>query len=95
MKTPPTHDEDNETRAIYRTGFGDIGIVLIAAFCTLAFILMMVLPSPIAKYEKAKAQHEKDEAQTAQAARQQEIKQEINKAVATGEVSVGIAAKKP
>jgi hypothetical protein len=91
MKIPPTHDEDNETRAIYRIGFGDIGIVLIAAFCTLAFIVMMVLPSPIAKYEKAKAQQEKDEAQTAQAARQREI----NKAVATGEVNVGIAAKKP
>jgi large-conductance mechanosensitive channel len=95
MTTPPASDEDNETRAIYRIGFGDIGIVLIAAFCTVAFILMMVLPSPIAKYEKAKAQHEKDqakeEAQTAQAAHQQEI----NKAVATGEVSVGIAAKKP
>ena len=91
MKTPATPDEDNETRAIYRTSFGDIGIVLIAAFCTLALILMMVLPSPIAKYEKAKSQQEKEEAQTAQAARQQEI----NKAVSTGEVSVGIAAKKP
>jgi hypothetical protein len=91
MKTPATPDEDNETRAIYRTSFGDIGIVLIAAFCTVALILMMVLPSPIAKYEKAKAQHEKEETQTAQAAHQQEI----NKAVATGEVSVGIAAKKP
>ena len=91
MKIPPTHDEDDEKRAIYRTSFGDIGIVLIAAFCTLAFVLMMVLPSPIAKYEKDKAQHEKEEAQTAQAARQQEI----NKAVSTGEVSVGIVAKKP
>jgi hypothetical protein len=95
MNTPATPDEDDETRAIYRIGFGDIGIVLIAAFCTLAFVLMMVLPSPIAKYEKDKAQHEKEEAkeeaQTAQAARQQQI----NKAVATGEVSVGIASKKP
>ena len=84
MKTPPTHDEDDETRAIYRTSFGDIGIVLIAAFCTLAFILMMVLPSPIAKYEKAKAQ--------ADLAERQKV---LNAPIPGGEVSVGIAAKKP
>ena len=84
MKTPPTHDEDDEKRAIYRTSFGDIGIVLIAAFCTLALILMMILPSPIAKYEKAKAQADLAERQKA-----------LNAPIPGGEVSVGIAAKKP
>ena len=56
-----------------------ISIVLIAAFYTLALILMMVLPSH-AKYE-SHAQQEKKRP-IAQAARQQEI----NKAVSIGEV---------
>jgi hypothetical protein len=57
--------------------------VIIAAFCTLALILMMVLPSPIAKYQKEKAQEDEK-------ARQETIQ----KAVSTGEVSVGIAPTK-
>jgi hypothetical protein len=81
MKTPPTHhDDDDDVRPIYRMSFGDIGIVLIAAGCTLAFVLMMILPSPIAKYEK-------DKARAAEQARQEAI----HKAVSSGEVSVGIA----
>jgi hypothetical protein len=83
METPPTHDDDNEVRSVYRLSFGDIGIVLIAACCTLAFVLMMILPSPIAKYEKDKAlQAEKDRQEA------------INKAVSTGEVSVGITPRR-
>ncbi len=81
MKIPPGHHEDDdEVRPFYRTSYGDIGVVIIAACCTLAFILMMILPSPIAKYEKAKAlQAEKDR------------KEAIQKAVSSGEVSVGIS----
>ena len=91
MKTPPTHhDDDDEVRAIYRVSYGDLAIVLIAAGCTLAFLLMMILPSPIAKYEKAKAAEEKAQAVQAEQAR----RDAINKAVSSGEVSVGIGSAK-
>jgi hypothetical protein len=84
METPPAHhDDDDEVRPLYRTNYGDIGVVIIAACCTLAFLLMMILPSPIAKYEKDKAlQAEKDRQEA------------INKAVSSGEVSVGITPRK-
>ena len=79
----PHHDDDDQVRPIYRMSFGDIGVVLIAAGCTLAFILMMILPSPIAKYEKAKAlQAEKDRQEA------------LQKPIPGGEVSVGIAPAK-
>ena len=77
-KNDPDHDD--YVRPIYRTSYGEIGIVVVAAICTLAFILMMVLPSPFAKYEKAKAQQAEKE-------RQEAIQKEVSK----GEVSVGIA----
>jgi len=80
------HDDDDEVRPIYRTNYSDLGVVIIAACCTLAFLLMMILPSPIAKYEKAKALEEKAQAAQAEKARQEAI----NKAVSSGEVSVGI-----
>ena len=76
-------DDDKGWRPLYRTNYGDIGVVIIAAFCTVAFILMMVLPSPIAKYQKEKAQQEEKARQEA-----------IQKAVSTGEVSVGITSAK-
>ena len=76
-------DDDEGMRAHYRTNYGDIGVVIIAAVCTLAFILMMVLPSPIAKYQKEKAQADEKARQEA-----------IQKAVSSGEVSVGIAPAK-
>jgi hypothetical protein len=76
-------DDDKGWRPHYRTNYGDIGVVIIAAFCTIALILMMVLPSPIAKYQKEKAQEDEK-------ARQETIQ----KAVSTGEVSVGIAPAK-
>jgi ABC-type Fe3+ transport system permease subunit len=72
-------DDDKGWRPHYRTSYGDIGVVVIAALCTLAFVLMMVLPSPVAKYQKDEA------AQDAKA--RQEV---IQKAVSSGEVSVGI-----
>ena len=78
MKTPGD-DDDEGLRPHYRTNYGDIGVVVIAALCTLAFVLMMVLPSPVAKFQKDKAQEEERARQEA-----------IQKAVSTGEVSVGI-----
>jgi len=83
MKTPPTHDDDDEVRPYYRTSYGDIGVVLIAAGCTVAFLLMMILPSPIAKYEKAKREE------------QERVRKEaLQKPIPGGEVSVGILPPK-
>jgi hypothetical protein len=76
-------DDDDEMRPLYRTSYGDIGVVVIAACCTLALILMMILPSPVAKYEKEKA-----------LAAQKERQETIDRAVSSGEVSVGIAPAK-
>ena len=76
-------DDDDDLRPHYRTNYGDIGVVVIAAACTLAFLLMMILPSPIAKWEKDKAREDEKARQEA-----------IQKAVSTGEVSVGIAPAK-
>jgi len=76
-------DHDDYVRPMYRTSFGEIGIVLVAAFCTLAFLLMMVLPSPFAKYEKARAQQEAKERQEA-----------LSKPIPGGEVTVGIVPPK-
>ncbi|HEX4271604.1 MAG TPA: hypothetical protein VHZ32_09460 [Rhizomicrobium sp.] len=73
-------DDDDGLRPLYRTNYGDIGVVIIAAFCTIAFILMMVLPSPVAKYQKEKAQEELKARQEA-----------LQKPIPGGEVSVGIA----
>jgi hypothetical protein len=76
-------DHEDYVRPMYRTSFGEIGIVIVAAFCTLAFLLMMVLPSPFAKYEKARAQQEEKERQEA-----------LSKPIPGGEVSVGILPPK-
>ena len=82
--TKSPKDDDDEVRAIYRTSYGEIGVVLIAAFCTVAFLLMMIMPSPIAKYEKAKARQEVKDRQEA-----------LSKPVPGGEVSVSIVPRKP
>ncbi|MBW8707870.1 MAG: hypothetical protein JF627_01120 [Alphaproteobacteria bacterium] len=74
-------DDDDYVRPIYRTSYGEIGIVVVAAFCTLAFALMMILPSPFAKYEKAKAKQAQEARQKALAA-----------PIPGGEVSVGIGS---
>jgi hypothetical protein len=76
-------DDDDGLRPLHRPGYGDIGVVIIAAGCTLAFILMMILPSPIAKYQKEKAQEEEKARQEA-----------LQKPIPGGEVSVGIVPTK-
>ena len=80
MGMSKSEDDDDYVRPIYRTSLGEYAIVVVAACCTLAFILMMILPSPFAKYEKAKAQAEKDQRAKALAA-----------PIPGGEVSVGIS----
>jgi len=81
MRPPrPDHQEDER---IYGTHPGDIGVIVIAALCTLALIMILVMPSPIAKYEAAQAAAEKAERQKA-----------IDKAVASGVVTVGILPNK-
>jgi hypothetical protein len=83
MKKPSDDEDDTSVRYIYRTGFGEIAIVAVAACCTLAFALMMILPSPFAKYERAQAQQAKDARAKALAA-----------PIPGGEVSVGISPAK-
>ncbi len=83
MEKPPVPDDDDDVRPFYRTSYGDIGVVLIAAGCTLAFILMMILPSPVAKFEKAK----REEAAKVRA-------EALQKPIPGGEVRVGIAPAK-
>jgi hypothetical protein len=83
MEKPPDPDDDDDVSPFYRTSYGDIGVVLIAAGCTLAFILMMILPSPVAKYEKAK----REEAAKVRA-------EALQKPIPGGEVSVGITPEK-
>jgi len=78
--TKPSPDDDDYVRPIYRTSLGEIAIVVVAAFCTLAFVAMMILPSPFAKYEKAKAKAAMETREKALAA-----------PIPGGEVSVGIS----
>ena len=81
MKKHSNENDEDYVRPIYRTSFGEIGIVIVAAFCTLALIFMMILPSPFAKYERAQKQQAQETRQKALAA-----------PIPGGEVSVGIGA---
>jgi hypothetical protein len=85
MTTPPGHepDPDSDDRVIFGTHFGDLGVIAIAAMCTLALLLILILPSPFAALEKQQAAAEKAEKQ-----------KKIDEAVASGVVTVGIIPKK-
>jgi len=83
--------EDKEQKSpIFGTAMGDIGVVVIAALCTITLVLILFSPSPFEKLEKAQARQEKEKAHQAEVARQKRI----DEAVASGEVSVGILPKK-
>lgn len=82
LNRPPRADQDQDER-IFGTHPGDIGVVVIAALCTIAMLVIFFTPSPFARLEKAQEQQ-------AKIARQKEI----DKAVATGEVDVSIAPAK-
>jgi hypothetical protein len=87
METPPTHDETPEEKPrIFGTSIGDLGVVVIAALCTITLIMILFSPSPFEKLEKAQARQAREKAQQEQVERQKKI----DAAVATGEVAVGI-----
>ena len=82
--------KDEEKSPIFGTAWGDIGVVVIAALCTITLMLILFSPSPFEKLEKAQARQEREKAHQAQVERQRKI----DEAVASGEVSVGILPKK-
>jgi predicted lactoylglutathione lyase len=102
MKTPPTHDESPEDKGvIFGMHVGDLGIILIAFLCTVTVFLILFQESPFQKLEIAQkhqaiAAKEADrKAAIAKAAATARARQDaIDKAVASGEVSVGISPAK-
>jgi hypothetical protein len=74
---------DPEESAVFGMHIGDLGVVVIAMLCTFALIVVLVLPSPFAKLNQQQA-----------AAAKAERQKQIDKAVATGEISVGISPAK-
>lgn len=82
--------KDEEKPQIFGTAWGDYGVVVIAALCTITLLMILFSPSPFEKLEKAQARQEKEKAHQAQVERQKRI----DEAVASGEVSVGILPKK-
>ena len=81
---PPSGDGEKDDR-VFGTHPGDIGVIVIAALLTFAWIAILVLPSPFAKLEQQQKAAEKAERQ-----------KKIDAAVATGEVQMGIfPAKRP
>ena len=91
MKIPPTHDEGpGEKPRIFGTSLGDLGVVVIAALCTITLIMILFSPSPFERLEKAQAR------QALEKARQEKVERQrkIDEAVASGEVSVGILPPK-
>jgi hypothetical protein len=83
-------EEKEEKPPIFGTAVGDLGVVVIAALCTITLIMILFSPSPFERLEKAQARQEKEKAHQVEVERQKRI----DAAVATGEVSVGITPKK-
>jgi hypothetical protein len=83
-------NQGDEKSPIFGTGLGDLGVIVIAALCTITLFLILFSPSPFERLEKAQMRQEKVHLQQERAARQRKI----DEAVATGEVSVGIAPAK-
>ncbi len=104
MEKPPTHDEGPDDKGvIFGMHIGDLGIILIAFLCTVVVLLILFQESPFQKLEIAQ-QHQaiaaKEAARQAEMAKVAAVKKArrdaIDRAVASGEVSVGIApAKRP
>jgi hypothetical protein len=83
-------DAKEEKAPIFGTAWGDIGVVVIAAMCTITLFLILFSPSPFERLEKAQARQAKEKAHQVEVDRQKRI----DEAVATGEVSVGILPNK-
>ncbi len=98
MEKPPTHDEGPEEKSvIFGMHIGDLGIILIAALCTVTVFLILFQESPFQKLEIAQkrqaieAKIAAHDAAIAKVAREKKARQDaIDKAVASGEVSIGI-----
>jgi hypothetical protein len=86
MQTTPGR-ETEQKKQIFGTHIGDLGIVLIAFLCTVTLFLILFSPSPADRLQKAQTRQAREKAQQEQVERQKKI----DAAVATGEVSVGIA----
>ena len=82
--------KNEEKSPIFGTAIGDLGVVVIAALCTITLLMILFSPSPFQKLEQAQARQEKEKIHQAEVAR----RKRIDEAVATGEVSVGIMPKK-
>ena len=89
MQTPMSPEPERKS-PIFGNSIGDLGVVVIAALCTIALPLILFSPSPFQKLEQAQARQEKERILKEQAERQRKI----DAAVATGEVSVGIKPHK-
>jgi len=50
-------EKDDEKSPIFGTAIGDLGVVVIAALCTLTLFLILFQPSPFEKLEKAVFTH--------------------------------------
>ncbi|HEX4634852.1 MAG TPA: hypothetical protein VH189_01640 [Rhizomicrobium sp.] len=79
-----------EKSPIFGTALGDLGVVVIAALCTITLFLILFSPSPFERLEKAQARQAREKAHQAEVERQKRI----DAAMATGEVSVGIMPKR-
>lgn len=94
METPPTHDEAPQKRHIFGMHLGDLGVILIAALCTVVLLLILFQESPFQKLEIAQVR-QANEAKQAEALKKQQAakarQDAIDKAVASGEVSMSIA----
>ncbi|HEY0266510.1 MAG TPA: hypothetical protein VGC16_07140 [Rhizomicrobium sp.] len=104
MEKPPTHDEGPDDKGvIFGMHIGDLGIILIAFLCTVVVLLILFQESPFQKLEIAQkhqaiaAKEAARQAEIAKVAAAKKARQDaIDRAVASGEVSVGIApAKRP
>ncbi len=78
LQRPPRGDY--QEKEIYGTHPGDVGVIVVAAMLTIVMVLIFIMPSPFARLEKAQAAQEKAERQKA-----------IDKAMASGEISVSIS----
>jgi len=97
METPPTHDEAPQKRHIFGMHLGDLGVILIAALCTVVLLLILFQESPFQKLEIAQVRQAKEAKQAEVLKKQQAAKARqdaIDKAVASGEVSMSIAPAK-
>ena len=90
-------NKGEEKSPIFGTGLGDLGIILIAALCTVTLLLILFSPSPFERLEKAQARQEKARLLQEKARLNQEKaarQHKIDEAVASGEVTVGITPAK-